>query len=175
MADVKRLKRQFEEAKQALLDHLFTGEPRDAVAVQSILDRMSRIFNQILLSTLEDIGPVSSPDQPPPAREFMCAFAINRMEGWAESCWQVVLVNGEPVHNASGSLSVREFTRQRLLEGWKVATPQMCGVTVGSHTPDGQPIYELYFYRDRPNDRLSLRDTAQASWSDRANLCDSTS
>ena len=174
MADVKRLKKQFEEARQALLDTLFAGGSRDAVAVQAILDRMSRIFNQIILSTLEDIGPVANPDQVLHPREFMCAYAINSADGWSESCWKVVLVNGEPVREAEGSLSVREFTRQRLLEGWKIATPQMCGITVGSQTPSGQPIYELYFYRERPNEWMSVHEVRKAAAPGRSDLCDCT-
>ena len=51
MTDVDRLKSEFSKAKQALLSKLFDlDEPASEKEVQSVLDHMSRVFNELLIS-----------------------------------------------------------------------------------------------------------------------------
>jgi hypothetical protein len=141
MTDPNQLKTEFFNAQRALVSSLFADTDQRAQAyVQLALDRMSRAFNALLLSMLKpfDSGETSS-------QELLCAYAVNFGDDWNGSKWQVMFVNGESVSNP---VTVGEFTRQMTADGWKVFNPQADANPL--FTPDGEPVYALYFCRNLP-------------------------
>jgi hypothetical protein len=149
MANVHKLKNEFDEAKQALLSRIFDlDESISETEVQAILDRMSRVFNELLISTLEDIGQLPQHKQPARQQELLCVYAVNAGDGWSGSQWEIAFVNGVPIDAVGYPLSVRDFTRQMVANGWKAVTSPIGTGPTNIHTPDGKPIYELYFCRD---------------------------
>lgn len=138
MHDTYKLKQEFDTARRVLLKNL----DGDESAVMAALDQMSRAFNALLVSTMEPLDDVDI--QRPVEREFLCAYAVHTETGSAH--WQVAYVDGQPMDE---QLSVREFTRQMTLDGWKAVSPQTFGLSTGTDTINGQPVYELYFSRRR--------------------------
>ena len=155
MANVHKLKNEFDKAKQALLSRIFDLDgPISEEEVQAILDRMSRVFNELLISTLEDIDQLPGHKQPVRRQELLCAYAVNAGDSWSGSQWEIAFVNGVPIDAINYPLSVRDFTNQMVTNGWKtIASPIGTGPT-NIHTPDGKPIYELYFCRDLSGESL---------------------
>ena len=149
MADVDNLRIKFNKVKQTLLSKLFYGEsPVSEEEIQALVDHMSRIFNELLISTLENIDQIPKSDQRLQPREFLCAYAINTGDDWSESRWEIEAINGVPVKDSDRPLTVREFTQQMTANGWKtVSSPISTGPT-NVYTPDGKLVYELYFCRD---------------------------
>jgi hypothetical protein len=153
MPNVYALRIEFNKAKQALLSKLFNrDEPASEEDIQAALDHMSRVFNELLLSTLEDIGQLPEHQQVRHTQEFLCAYAINAGDSWSGSKWEVAFVNGAPVNASDSPLLVREFTKQMVANGWKVVTSPTGTGPTDIRTPDGKLIYELYFCRSQPGE-----------------------
>jgi hypothetical protein len=148
MADANNLRTEFFNAQRALVSSLFADRDQRAPAyVQMALDRMTRAFNALMISTLKPFDPTASETPAQPAQELRCAYAVNAGDDWNGSKWQVMFVNGEPVSNPA---TVGEFTRQMTADGWKVFNPQAECESDTLYTPDGEPVYALYFCRDIP-------------------------
>lgn len=153
MADVHELKVEFEKARQELINEFFgSGIDCRADVINNALQRMHRAFYHLLLSTFEDIGRLPANDHQPTAWEILCAYAVNASDSWIESQWQVVLINGQPVPDPHKPPSVREFTRQKIIEGWRTVSLPHNMASNTLFTPDGQPIYELFFVRKHTQD-----------------------
>ncbi len=167
MPDAQKLKSEFDRAKRELLQMMLSGDGRSEDDVQDVLDRMTRAFNALLVSTLDDFadGPQAFVHTDVP--ELLCAYAVNYQNGWDGSDWRVVHVHGKPVENTANPPTLRAFTCQMLEDGWELVTPRECeAVTSRVSVVDGTPVHELYFRRHlaRPDrDRLwGATDMAQS-------------
>jgi hypothetical protein len=161
MANVNKLKSDFDNAKRALMLSLFeSAENRNPAYIKMSIERMGRIFNQLLLSTLEQADQMPDILESLCPQEFLCAHAINTGDDWSGSRWQIAYINGEAVPDLDDAPTVREFTRQMIADGWQAATPP--GERQSAHVtaPNGQPVYELYFRREVPS--LNTQDLIKA-------------
>jgi hypothetical protein len=148
MTDIGKLRTEFFNAQRALVSILFTANGQSNQAyVQIAFDRMNRAFNSLMLSTLKAFDPVAGETVTLPPQELLCAYAVNIGDDWNGSRWQVMFVNGEPV---AAPTTVGEFTRHLTANGWRVFSPQAGCEPNTLQTPNGEPIYALYFCRDLP-------------------------
>lgn len=153
MAHQNHFQRDFENAKRALLLSLFgPGEQLNPAYIKLAVERLSHVFNKYLLAAMQDNDAIDLSDLPnvPRPQEFLCAHAIDTSPDWENSCWQIVYVNGEMIENLHHAPTVSDFTRDMLADGWKTFTPPGDHAPGTSTTPDGDPVYELYFSRDLP-------------------------
>jgi len=151
MANAQKLKNEFDQAKRELLNAALSGENAGAERVQAALDRMTRTFNALLVSTLDDFadGPQAFVHTEVP--EFLCAYAINLQNGWDGSDWRVVHIQGQPVEDAANPPTLRDFTCQMIQDGWELVTASECEVAAPRVSMvDGTPVHELYFRRQPP-------------------------
>ena len=151
MVDVDNLRTKFNKVKQTLLSSLFGHEtPVSEEDIQALVDHMSRLFNELLISTLEDIDQLPEPerDRRLHPQEFLCAYAVNTGDDWSESRWEIEAINGVSVKASDRPLTVREFTRQMTAKGWKTVSSPISAGPTNVYTPEGKLIYELYFCRD---------------------------
>lgn len=156
MADTNKLRTEFFNAQRAVISSLFAPHSqRNQAYVQMALDRMTRAFNKLTLSTLKPY--TDDIPTPPPSQELLCVYAINVGDDWNGSKWQVMFVNCEPIANP---MTVGEFTRQMIADGWKVFSPHGDCEPHTFQTPDGEPVYPLYFCRALPS---QLEDPAKVT------------
>jgi hypothetical protein len=127
---------EFNEAKRAALECLTSLDEFSPSYLQIAIDRMTQAF--------EKIAPVTLPAEPDPAPEveILSAYAVRIGDARTGYRWRVLFVNGEPLEEAP---SVSEFTRQLVSTGWRVTNVPACEMPAPVYTPDGQPVYELYF------------------------------
>ena len=156
MRDAQKLKTEFDSAKSTLVQALFeSNSPLEQDEIQQLLDRMTRAFNALLISTLTDYSQLPEQQRIVRTQEYTFVYAINKGDEWAGPQWYVAFVNGMPIPDSENPPLVRDFTRQMVEEGWKVISiPKSVG-TDNSLTQQRQPIYELYFARDLPNGLVS--------------------
>jgi hypothetical protein len=157
MGNIHELKLDFDAASRDLIGRFFdASHPPSVEEIQAVLDRMSRTFNALLISTLDDFELLSPKDHRLQPREFVYAYALNIGDNWTESNWQIVFVNGQ---NIEVPVSLREYTRQMVADGWKVINPPAGQGPRDLYTPDGRLLCELYFCREQaPDSPASLSD-----------------
>lgn len=156
MTDVQALRAEFDSAKRALVHSLFGSDQQvSEQEVQAALDHLTRVFNKLLLSTLDDYARLPDHQRMIRSQEYTFVHAINKGDEWTEPRWYVTFVNGKPVPDPQNPPSVRDFTRKMVEDGWKVISIPRKFETGILSTPDKKPLYELYFSRDLPQKRVS--------------------
>ena len=162
MANPQELKREFDQAKHELLRALLSGGDGRDVDVQPLLDRMTRAFNELLVSTLTDFADSLQTRAEPVESDFLCAYAVNFQDGWDGADWRVMYVHGRPVENRANPPTVRDFTRQMIESGWEVVTASQCQAAASRvSVVEGMPIHELYFRRQRSRQAPHALHTAK--------------
>jgi hypothetical protein len=164
MGNIHELKLEFDAASRDLIGRFFdASHPPSAEEIQAVLDRMSRTFNALLISTLDDFEQLSPKDHRLQPREFVYAYALDAGDNWTESNWQIVFVNGQ---NIDAPVSLREYTRQMVADGWRVINPPAGKDPRNLYTPDGRLLYELYFCREQAQDSPASLSDNQATDTD---------
>jgi hypothetical protein len=157
MANAQNIKSEFDRAKRELLAAVMSGEGRSEEQIQAALDLMTRSFNALLVSTLDDFADRPRAFVHTQVSEFTCVYAVNFQNGWDGSDWRVVHVHGKPVENEANPPTLRDFTCHMIEDGWELVTASECEAAAPRVSMvDGTPVHELYFRRQPPR---PLRDS----------------